>query len=191
MGEESRVVYANMIFGTETSPVGNSTAMVPNRDFYVTSLDGVSVKGMRLDLNKSIFRKENGQGCTIVDTGTPISSMPGEAYDEVVRTLKSMVKLPRVPYGNKDNTLCFMGGLKDIDQYVPHMTLHFQGLDLPIIPRSLFFVTTDEVICLAMRPMENGEEYNIFGALFQQNINMFFDIKEEKIFMYPMACALI
>ncbi|KAJ4756313.1 Eukaryotic aspartyl protease family protein [Rhynchospora pubera] len=173
-----------MIFGTAAPPVGKSTAMVPNKHFYVISLNGISVNGMRLGLDRSIFRQDNGQGCTIVDTGTPISSVPREAYNEVVRTLKSMIKLPRIPFpfGNEDS-LCFNGGLKDIDRYVPAMTLHFEGLDLPIFPRSLFYVAANEIICLAM---EYREDYSLLGALFQQNINMFFDIREEKIFMDPI-----
>ncbi|KAJ4762001.1 hypothetical protein LUZ62_072376 [Rhynchospora pubera] len=187
MAEQSP--YSNMLFGTEAQLAGNSTAMLPHQEYYVISLNGISVRGIRLELDPSIFKLSNGRGGTVIDTGTPITVIPNEAYNKVVETLVPMIKLPRVFYRNSDK-LCFNGGLKDMDKHVPDMTLHFEGLDLHIIPRSLFFVSTDKVnICLAMQPMGYNRKYNIFGAILQQNINIAFDLKENKIFMSPMTCA--
>ncbi|KAJ3697031.1 hypothetical protein LUZ61_000736 [Rhynchospora tenuis] len=186
-----RSAYSNMMFGTEAQLAGNSTAMSPHQEYYVISLNGISVRGIRLELDPSMFKLSDGRGGTVIDTGSPITFFPKKAYNEVVGTLVSMIKLPRVFYRNSDK-LCFNGGLKDMDKHVPDMTLHFEGLDLHIIPQSLFYVSTDKVnICLAIQPMGYGRKYNIFGAILQQNINIAFDLKENKIFMSPMTCASV
>jgi Xylanase inhibitor C-terminal len=191
MTNGSSEVASNMMFGTEAILIGNSTDMIQHPNFYIASLNGISMKGILLWMDPGIFRQPPRRANTVVDTGTPISFIPEEAYNKVKTTLISMINLPRVAFGTAD-ALCFAGGLSDIDPNVPEMTLHFEGLDVIIIPRSVFFVVPGrETFCLAMLPMEDTDEYSIFGALFQQNLNIGFDVDENKIFIAPMTCASI
>ncbi|KAJ1680441.1 hypothetical protein LUZ63_005438 [Rhynchospora breviuscula] len=88
MAEGPPVVRSNMMFGTAALLLGNSTAMTPHLHFYIVTLNGISVRGMRLWLDPSIFRMPNGRGRTIVDTGTPLTYIPEEAFNEVVETLE-------------------------------------------------------------------------------------------------------
>jgi Xylanase inhibitor C-terminal len=186
---------SQLLFGSDVSTNGNSTPMRPNeKQFYVT-LEGIDINGEHFN-STSTLRKKG----IIVDTGTLVTRIRRSFFNIIARNLQKVMEPERLPSPkNARDMLCYEGGNYEVE-HTPPITLHFTNLKLEIARSSAFKVykTWDNdvqefvsIFCLTIMPTESGSSSNILGAYLQENVQMSFDLQEEKIFMYPRTCARI
>ncbi|KAK9190205.1 hypothetical protein WN943_018807 [Citrus x changshan-huyou] len=78
---------------------GDATPLQVIGGLYYVTLEAISVEGIMLDINPSIFRRDDSDGGVIIDTGTDSTWLVKDAYealrDAVIITVDSMFHQPR------------------------------------------------------------------------------------------------
>ncbi|KAJ0967300.1 hypothetical protein J5N97_024217 [Dioscorea zingiberensis] len=179
---------SQMLFGDRAMLIGNFTpfAVSPGKsDWFYLNLIDISVGGERLSIPPGTFTRDaSGEGGMVLDTGTPLTCLKRAGYDLLEKKVRDVVTLKRV---DMESLLCYEGDMDDLDAMkLPSCTFHFQGLDLWLSPYNLFYVFAKQFLCLAIEP---SETLSVFGSFSQQNINVGYDLYNEKIYMYPTDCS--
>ncbi|KAF9604332.1 hypothetical protein IFM89_005913 [Coptis chinensis] len=114
------------------------TLLLPGESHYFVTLEGISVQGVRLQIDPGAFARtpDHNGGC-LPNTGSPWTAIHRKEYDIVKSAMQahfSAFHLEQVP-GMFD--LCYLNRNQQRLPY-PCMTFHFHGADLtwsyPIIP---------------------------------------------------------
>ncbi|KAH7690492.1 Aspartic peptidase A1 family protein [Dioscorea alata] len=180
---------SQMLFGDKAILIGNSTPLaVPTGkvEWYYLSLLDISVGTIKLNIPPGTFQRDaHGEGGLILDTGTPLTRLERTGYEILEKKVRKMADLKVAPIQSL-STLCFFGSKSDLDAgKLPSLTFHFQGLDLYLSPYSVYQVLGNRYICMAALP---SDSFSIFGSLFQRNLNIGFDLYQNRIFMYETNC---
>lgn len=109
--------------------------------------------------------QSNGNDKLIIDSGTTITYLPQSAYEAVRQALTSSVNLSQVD--GSSLSLCFNQQGSSNSSF-PIMTFHFEGANYDLPLENYLLLNSDDVLCLAMQPAENGS-ISIFGNVQQQN----------------------
>jgi hypothetical protein len=157
--------------------------------FYYLSLEGISVGDTRLPIDKSTFElQDDGSGGLIIDCGTTISYIDGNAFAKLKKEFISQVKLDVNDSGSSGLDLCFTLPSDKTDVEIPKLVFHFNGADLDL-PGENYIVadSSSGLLCLAMGSSGNTG-MSIFGNVQQQNFLVIHDLVKETISFVPTQC---
>uniref|UniRef100_A0A2N9IN78 Peptidase A1 domain-containing protein n=1 Tax=Fagus sylvatica TaxID=28930 RepID=A0A2N9IN78_FAGSY len=157
--------------------------------FYYLSLEGISVGDTRLDIDKSTFElQDDGTGGLIIDSGTTLTYIDGNAFDALKKEFTSQTKLPVDNSGVSGLDLCFTLPSDTTDIEVPKLVFHFDGgdLDLPV-ENYIVADSSTGLLCLAMGS-SGSSGMSIFGNIQQQNFLVVHDLVKESLSFIPTQC---
>ncbi|KAJ0984485.1 hypothetical protein J5N97_002841 [Dioscorea zingiberensis] len=167
-----------------------STPLVKNPSqpsFYYLTLKGITVGGSLLKIPSSTFAVNgDGTGGLIIDSGTSITYLEEAGYKQVKKAFLSQVKLPVADGSDVGLDLCFSMPSDTSSVEVPKLVLHFDGADLDL-PGDNYMVLDSSTGLLCLTVMgSNG--LSILGNFQQQNIQILYDIENEKLSFVPAKC---
>ncbi|CAM0908999.1 unnamed protein product [Alopecurus aequalis] len=183
-----------------TGPI-QATPFVPNpgpetgpSPFYYLSLTGITVGKTRLPFNASVFAlKDNGDGGTIIDSGSALTSFPDAVYQSFQEAFVSQVPLP---VANNSEELCFtMSSAADPKKVaVPKMIFHLEDADWEL-PRENYMLEVEHVngtgtsagLCVMINP-SGQRNPTIIGNFQQQNMHIVYDLEANKMVFMPARC---
>ncbi|XP_004288546.1 PREDICTED: aspartic proteinase nepenthesin-1 [Fragaria vesca subsp. vesca] len=178
---------------TPSSEVANikTTPLIKNPSqptFYYLSLEGITVGGTSLPIEKDTFALgDDGGGGLIIDSGTTLTYLAQDAYDAVVKEFSSQMELPeKDAIDTVGLDLCFELPEDATKVEVPKLVFNFKGADLELPSENYMIADTDVgVICLAVG---SAGDMSVFGNYQQQNMLVLHDIVKETISFVPTKC---
>ncbi|KAL0327666.1 UNVERIFIED_CONTAM: Aspartic proteinase CDR1 [Sesamum angustifolium] len=134
--------------------------------FYFLTLEGVSVGRERLQYTSSNTDAAlANEGNIIIDSGTTLTFLPSELYQELESTLERTIEGKRATDSQGVFNLCYE--LPSDGQFKsPPIVAHFKGADLVLTEGSTFVEVEKGVVCLTLVP---SQDLAIFGNLHQMN----------------------
>ncbi|XP_010244230.1 PREDICTED: aspartic proteinase CDR1-like [Nelumbo nucifera] len=152
--------------------------------FYYLTLEGVSVGEKKLAYKKALKSSNDvEEGNIIIDSGTTLTMIPPDFYEEVESAVKSAIDLEPVPDPHRLLTLCYRTA-QDFD--VPPITVHFTGADVVLKPINTFVKLEEDLVCFVMIP---SNDLAIFGNLSQMNFLVGYDSVDKKVTFMPADCS--
>lgn len=185
---------ANLNRTASSSDTIITTPLVKNpsqSSFYYLSLQGISVGGKHLPIDKDTFAlQDDGSGGLIIDSGTTITYLEQKAFDALKKEFVSQINLPVDTSGSEGLDLCFQmpssSTPSDQGVEVPKLVFHFDGADLEFPPENYMLSDTDlGVLCLAMGASSG---MSILGNFQQQNTLVLHDLAKESLSFVPTQC---
>ncbi|XP_050367521.1 aspartic proteinase nepenthesin-1 [Argentina anserina] len=178
---------------TSSSDVANikTTPLIRNPlqpTFYYLSLEGITVGGTRLSIDKDTFALgDDGGGGLIIDSGTTLTYLAEDAYDAVAKEFSSQMDLPeKDAVDTVGLDLCFELPEDATKVEVPKFVFHFKGADLELPSENYMIADTGVgVICLAVG---SSGDMSVFGNYQQQNMLVLHDLVKETISFLPTIC---
>lgn len=175
------------------SPV-HSTPLSKDDLLYYVSLEGITVGSTSLPFGPSTFaRRKDGSGGTIFDSGTFNTNFITVVFEAVKKAFVSAIKLPvskNTLAG--DYQLCFdtpRGKFSPKAIKIPKLVLHFKGADMDL-PRENYVVynAKEKLLCVLVEEETDPSSTNIIGNFYQQNMNVLYDLKNERVSFGPAQC---
>lgn len=150
--------------------------------FYYLTLEAISVGNKRLSYKRSL--NENVQeGNIIIDSGTTLTFLDSEFFNELESALEEAVEAERVSDPHGIFSICFRDE-KDVN--LPIITAHFTDADIELQPVNTFAKADKDLLCLTMIP-SNG--IAIFGNMAQTNFLIGYDIEKSSVSFMPTDCT--
>ncbi|CAN6445996.1 unnamed protein product [Victoria cruziana] len=158
--------------------------------FYYVGLSGISVGGLRLPIEPSVFQMDgNGTGGTILDTGTAITRLPVPAYAALRDAFtRATTHLPQTTGVSLFDTCYNLTSLSKVD--VATVEFHFDSGDSLQFPAKNYLVPIDSAgtFCLAFATSSAASGLTIIGNVQQQGILMSFDSANSVVGFSPGRC---
>ncbi|MED6135066.1 hypothetical protein PIB30_042801 [Stylosanthes scabra] len=155
--------------------------------FYYLDLQGISVGGTELSIEKSTFDiGEDGSGGLIIDSGTTITYIEENAFDALKKEFVSQINLPVDNSGSTGLDVCFNLPSNSGRIEVPKLVFHFRGGDLELPPEN--YMIADSNLGVACLAMGSSSGMSIFGNIQQQNLMVIHDLQRETMTFVPTQC---
>ncbi|XP_010935575.1 protein ASPARTIC PROTEASE IN GUARD CELL 2 [Elaeis guineensis] len=156
--------------------------------FYYVGLSGLGVGGVRLPLGEELFQlNEDGDGGVVMDTGTAVTRLPGEAYGALRDAFaEGAVGLPRGAGVSIFDTCYDLGGYESVR--VPTVSFYFSGGTILTLPAQNLLIPVDEsgTFCFAFAPSSSG--MSILGNIQQEGIQITLDSANGFVGFGPTTC---
>jgi saccharopepsin len=175
-------------FGSNAMVSGNGVVSTPivakeGSTHYYLTLEGISIGSKRFAYKASSKAVAIEEGNIIIDSGTTLTQIPPEFFEDLVSALEKAIDAERVSDPSGVLSLCFKSK-DDID--VP-ITAHFAGADVNLQPMINTFVRwVDDLVCFTMIPSNDSA---IFGNLAQTNFFVGYDLRAKKVSFMPADCT--
>ncbi|PIA33674.1 hypothetical protein AQUCO_04000024v1 [Aquilegia coerulea] len=188
---------SKMHFGQEAIVSGEgsvSTPMVdmPKKSFYYLTLETISIGDKKLAYKDLVSRPraDYEKGNIIIDSGTTMTILTSEFYEELVPAVRNAIDLESVEVPELGNMLCYQVAELD-DLKAPLITFQFTGADVVLKPLNTFVQLNDNLFCLAMVPDDtiNTEHVAIFGNVAQMNFLVGYDLEARTVSFKPTDCT--
>lgn len=182
-----------LLFGSDaelkgSAPQSTPLAINPSQpSFYYLTLKGITVGGTLLKIPSSTFAlNSDGTGGLIIDSGTSITYLEEAGYKQVKKAFISQVKLPVADGSDVGLDLCFSLPSDTSSVEVPKLVFHFDGADLDL-PGDNYMVLDSSTGLLCLTVMESNG-LSILGNFQQQNIQILYDLENEKLSFVSAQC---
>jgi len=180
---DAAVVFGD---GVVSTPIVKKDPIV----FYYLTLEAFSVGNKRIEFEGS----SNGgnEGNIIIDSGTTLTVIPTDVYNNLEAAVLELVKLKRVDDPTREFNLCYSVTSNGYD--FPIITAHFKGADVKLHPISLFVAVADGVVCFAFATASGflpSDVVSIFGNLAQQNLLVGYDLQQKIVSFKPTDCSKV
>lgn len=169
-------------FGDSAVVSGNGTLYTPliskpgYETFFFVNLQKITVGKKSISLGDL-------EGNIILDSGTTLTYLPTESYNNLLSVLKDAIDLqPVTPPSNVDLQLCYELG-KDLK--VPDLTFVYDGAEVVLGSLNTFIQVADNVGCFAFA---SSDSFVILGNVAQQNFKIGYDLSEMKVAFQPTDC---
>nr|XP_043620557.1 probable aspartyl protease At4g16563 [Erigeron canadensis] len=191
------------------------TPMLKNpmyRNYYYIGLEGITLgigSGSLIQVPTNLKDFDSfGNGGMLIDSGTTYTHLPQPFYSQLISELQSIIDHPRateveertgfdlcyrVPCLNKDGMT-----MMDVDDHLlPSITFHFMNNVSLVLPQGNNFYAmgaprnSTVVKCLLYQSMDDGDygPAGVFGSFQQQNMEVVYDMENERIGFQTMDCA--
>ncbi|KAH6813017.1 hypothetical protein C2S51_022035 [Perilla frutescens var. frutescens] len=184
---------SQMSFGDDAIVSGDDVTKTPlivknPNTFYFLTLEGISVGNQRIDnYSPSTSSSSNGskeiEGNIILDSGTTLTFLPKELYNEVAIEVKRQMKMKEMDDPKGLLKLCYAS--TSLTQLVPEIIFHFKGADVKLKPQNTFVRTRKNCLCLGFAPSSEG----IFGNLAQMDFLVGYDLENKTVSFKPTDCS--
>ncbi|KAH7295924.1 hypothetical protein KP509_27G070700 [Ceratopteris richardii] len=156
--------------------------------FYYLSIAKVSVGGVDMLIPASAWTiGANGQGGTIIDSGTTLTYFVKEAYEQIVMAFESQIMYPKIQTSLLDH--CFnVSGQTEVQ--LPTFSISFADGAVLSPPLENYFIeveTEPPILCLALLEAPAGSP-SILGNYLQQNIHLLYDVGSHRLGFAHVAC---
>lgn len=160
--------------------------------FYYIVVKSITVDGVKLSINPVVWSiDEQGNGGTVVDSGTTLTYLADEAYDEVLKAVRRRVKLPSAAELTPGFDLCVNASGESRRPRLPRIRFRLGGGAVFAPPPRNYFLETEEgVMCLAIRPVDSGNGFSVIGNLMQQGFLLEFDKDASRLGFSRRGCGL-
>ncbi|CAJ1932252.1 unnamed protein product [Sphenostylis stenocarpa] len=160
--------------------------------FYYITIESVSVDGVRLPINPSVWGIDvNGNGGTIVDTGTTLSFFAEPAYRQILAAVRRRVKLLVAKDAAAlgfDLCVNVSGAARP---KLPKLSFVLAGKSALSPPTGNYFIEPVEGLkCLAVQPVRPGSGFSVIGNLMQQGYLFEFDLDRSRMGFSRHGCAV-
>ncbi|KAH9704250.1 peptidase A1 domain-containing protein [Citrus sinensis] len=158
---------------------GDATPLQVIGGLYYVTLEAISVEGIMLDINPSIFRRDDSDGGVIIDTGTDSTWLVKDAYEALRDAVIITVDRSLMRSYSESNKLCYYGIMS------PELAL---GID------SMFHQPRADTFCMAVNPTiidDQHMKYSLIGTTAQQNYNVGYDIGRKQMTFQMMDCEFL
>ncbi|XP_030545386.1 aspartyl protease family protein At5g10770-like [Rhodamnia argentea] len=187
-GSESSNGY--LLFGLEALRYCQTDSYTPiisdkkNTSFYFVNLVGIAFGNQKFSLSS-----ESPRPRTIIDSGTTITRLPPRIYSAIrAEFVKYMSKYPVArPLPELLNTCYDLHGQKNVT--MPKVVLQFQNTNVSLDPSAVVWRESDAQVCLAFAPNRKGPDLVIIGSVQQQNLNILYNVKENKVEFGKGSCG--
>ncbi|KAL6502199.1 hypothetical protein OROHE_024792 [Orobanche hederae] len=179
-------------------------------DLYYIGLEAITVGDLppiQAPRNLKEF-DSSGNGGMMIDSGTSYTHLPQQLYSQFLSDLESLIHYPRdndmeewtvfdlcysIPTTKKNNTTNSTG--------IPSITLHFSNDVSLTLPQGTCFYKmappegSAQTNCLLFQKMDIGAQGDnsgpagIFGSFQQQNVEVVYDLKNDRIGFQPTDCV--
>lgn len=170
-----------------------STPLVQNpfgQSLYYVRVEEVRVNGHVLSIPSDVWDIDAvGNGGTVVDSGTTLSTFVEPAYREILNAITNAFPFPQVdPVESFD--LCFNAtGVNNLST-LPSLSISFQGNAVFSPPASNIFIDIPGGLkCLALQGVEGPFAFSVLGNIIQQNFQMQFDMDASRLSFAPTQCS--
>ncbi|KAK1296124.1 Protein ASPARTIC PROTEASE IN GUARD CELL 1 [Acorus calamus] len=154
--------------------------------FYYLDLVGISVGGLLLPINASVFSNAG----TIIDSGTVITRLPSSAYTALRSAFKrGMSAYKSTPSETSLLDTCYdFSGLDMIT--VPTIVFHFNGgTDMEVDVSGTLYGISGSRFCLAFAGNIDDTDLGIIGNVQQRNLEVVYDTRAGRVGFGPGPCA--
>ncbi|PKA65198.1 Protein aspartic protease in guard cell 2 [Apostasia shenzhenica] len=156
--------------------------------FYYVGLAGLGVGGERLAVAEEEFQMtEDGDGGTVMDTGTAVTRLPAAAYSALRDGyVAAAAGLPRAPGVSIFDTCYALAGYGSVR--VPTVAFYFSGGAELTLPARNFLIPVDNggTFCFAFAP--SSSELAIIGNIQQEGIQITVDSANGFLGFGPTTC---
>ncbi|KAH7436513.1 hypothetical protein KP509_05G023500 [Ceratopteris richardii] len=166
--------------------------------FYYLNVTGISVDGRRLSIPSSAFELlPNGQGGTVIDSGTSITRFVHVAYASLSHAVDKFMdpSLKRIALEDVSPSACYQVPLNEEEfPQAPKVTIHLEDrVDIHLQSHHvLAYMGSDSssrYYCLAFMDSGNGSNAkNFFGNYQQQDFLVEYDLENSRIGFAPLEC---
>ncbi|KAH6827013.1 hypothetical protein C2S53_016156 [Perilla frutescens var. hirtella] len=186
---------SKMHFGDEAVISGAGVVTTPivaksPATFYYLTLEGVSVGNQRFNLEDSSSswssKKAASEGNIIIDSGTTLTYLPSEIYNQVEAAVKKQVSLKRINDPQEQLNLCYLAAGDADEKKIPEMTAHFKGADVKLKSHNTFVRTSQKSLCFAFVP---STFMAIYGNLAQMDFLIGYDLEKKTVSFKPNQCS--
>ncbi|XP_050373532.1 aspartyl protease family protein 2 [Argentina anserina] len=160
--------------------------------FYYIGIKSVSVNGVKLAVRPSVWSLDkDGNGGTVIDSGTTLSFLPEAAYRLILTAFKrSLKKVASLVEPTPGFDLC-VNVTSLAKGSLPRLRFGLEGGSvLAPPPRNYFIETMDRVECLAIQPVDSGSGFSVIGNLMQQGFLFEFDKDRSRLGFSRHGCGL-
>ncbi|KAF8021255.1 hypothetical protein BT93_G1626 [Corymbia citriodora subsp. variegata] len=174
-----------LLFGSEALSTCQTDSYTPiikdlkNPSFYFVKLVGMAFGKRKFDF--SAQSQQSPPARTIIDSGTTITRLPPLIYSAVRAEFgKYMSKYPVAPKQSKLLNKCYdLRGQKNVS--LPKIVLRFEKTNLGLDPFAVVWRKKNKQVCLAFAPNKNLSDPVIIGNVQQRNLNILYNIPDEKV----------
>eukprot|EP00250_Pteridium_aquilinum_P004620 c14830_g1_i1 orf=654-2306(-) len=159
--------------------------------FYYLSVEKVSVGGKDLDIPTTAWAIDaQGQGGTIIDSGTTLTYFVKPAYEKIVQAFDAQIIYPKVESSLLD--YCYnVSGHTQVQ--FPAFSISFDDGAVFSPPLENYFIEVQAdplTLCLTILEAPSGSP-SILGNFLQQNIHVLYDLDTYRLGFAPMVCSTI
>jgi len=160
--------------------------------FYYIIIQSVSVDGVRLPISPSVWGiDDNGNGGTVLDSGTTLSFLAEPAYKQVLAAFRRRVRLPAAEGAAALGFDLCVNVSGTARPRLPKLRFVLAGKAVLSPPAGNYFIEpVDGVKCLAVQPVRPGSGFSVVGNLMQQGFLFEFDLDRSRIGFSRHGCAV-
>ncbi|CAI9769636.1 unnamed protein product [Fraxinus pennsylvanica] len=183
----SRLHFGNdaVVFGRGV--VSTPIVLKPKQTLYYLTLEGIGVGNERFDFydpsTPPNAPNASREGNIIIDSGTTLTFLPSNLYNNLEKAMVSSIKLRRIKDPQGVLNLCYYSP-KDIQ--VPIITVHFKGADVKLNTINTFVRTSENALCFAFAP---AKDIPIYGNLAQVNFLIGYDLNKKTVSFKATDCS--
>ncbi|KAJ7534939.1 hypothetical protein O6H91_12G011100 [Diphasiastrum complanatum] len=155
-----------LVLGNVIEPGISYTPLVPNSIHYNVNLQNISVNGVNLSIDTSVFQTSDTRG-TIFDSGTTLAYLVDEAFGPLVT---SIIAAANAQVVSLQGNVCFVV-LTSVDTAFPNVTLFFEGARLDLKPRDYLLQQASAenapIWCMGWQPTGSANtplHYSVLGG---------------------------
>ncbi|WCJ40569.1 Eukaryotic aspartyl protease family protein [Euphorbia peplus] len=188
---------SKITFGADEIPISVSDTKVSTplvskqpETFYYLTLEAISVGTNKLPY-RSLNSRINGndeKGNIIIDSGTTLTFLDSEFFNQLESVVEESVKAERVSDPNGIFSICFRVRSQDHNIEFPAITAHFTDADVVLQPMNTFAQVENEMVCFTMIP---SNDISIFGNLAQIDFLIGYDLEKSTVSFIPTDCTKI
>ncbi|XP_047331108.1 aspartic proteinase CDR1-like [Impatiens glandulifera] len=166
-------------FGAGAIVPGRSTPLVSA--YYVT-LEGISVQNVTYPFmvgNEKTYTRIPCMSSALLDTGSFLSYLPTDLYQQVEKVIRSAVRVPPIPFGYLKNCYIFFPNF-------PTIIFHLSGGVELVLTRRYTIIKYSGLWCFSIYPT-NDE--TIIGSVLQMDYMIGYNLKNKSVSFRPTDCS--
>uniref|UniRef100_A0A7N0RB33 Peptidase A1 domain-containing protein n=1 Tax=Kalanchoe fedtschenkoi TaxID=63787 RepID=A0A7N0RB33_KALFE len=176
--------------GEIVEPGVKPTPMMPNKMHYNVALESIKVGGKTLPLSLDEFNGQ-GQGGTIIDSGTTLAYLPDEIYTPLVNQI--VAQQPDLRLQTIDEVFTCFKYKENLDDGFPIVTFKFnESVSLTVYPHEYFFEVQDNIWCFGWLTHGSDSSENpiiLLGDMALSNRLVVYDLENQTIGWTEYNCS--
>ncbi|XP_010558840.1 PREDICTED: aspartic proteinase CDR1-like [Tarenaya hassleriana] len=183
MSRPSRIKFGSDGVVSGPSAVSTPITRKSSSNAYFLTLEAISVGETRLEFLGSAYGGAN-EGNMMIDSGTTLTFLPIDFYNQVVAVVEKVVNAEKVTVGKAGFNLCYKAPGNDV--ILPEIQMHFKGADLKLSPSSSFPRLSPEVVCLSF--FGSADNVSIYGNAGQADLLVGYDRNAGTVSFMQQQC---